>query len=94
MEEALKRLIPTSGYFHLNKPTAAPTAIPDVPPVIKPRPYGTILTSQHFHLPQKPPEGHTSLMTQIAEHLKARPPIHEPEEVIEEDLSIKDPKEQ
>lgn len=72
---------------------AEPTAIPDVPAVIKPNPHGLIPTSQHFYLPEPPPEGHAPLAAQIQEHLKKRPPIHTPDEVIAEDLSVTDPKE-
>jgi len=68
-------------------------AIPDVPAIIKPSPYGLVPTKGHFHLPEPPPEGHTPLATQIQEHLKERPPIHKPDEVIAEDLSVKDSKE-
>jgi hypothetical protein len=93
LQEALKKLVLTSGYFHLPKPGAGPIAIPDVPPVIKPRPYGSFPTSQPFYLPEKPPEGHLPLATQIQTRLKERPPAHDPDEVIAEDLSIRDPKE-
>jgi len=87
LQDALKNL-------SLPRTLIESTAMPDVPPVIKPRPYGSIPTSQPFYLPEKPPEGHSPLATQIQEHLKKRPPIHEPDEVIGEDVSIKDAKEQ
>jgi hypothetical protein len=86
LQDALKNLA-------LPRTPIEPTAIPDVPAVIKPRPYGSIPTSQPFYLPEKPPEGLAPLATQIQEHLKKRPPIHEPDEVIGEDVSIKDAKE-
>lgn len=90
--DAMKKLSLTSGLLDLGKPNI-PMAKPDMPIPIKPRPYGSFPTSSPFHLPEKPPEGHTHLATHIIEHLKTRPPIHEPDEVIAEDLSIKDAKE-
>jgi hypothetical protein len=89
---AMHQLALTSGHLDLGKPHI-PMAKPDMPIPIKPRPYGSIPTSSPFHLPEKPPEGHTQLAADIEEHLKKRPPIHEPDEVIAEDLSIKDAKE-
>jgi hypothetical protein len=53
-----------------------------------------IQTSQPFFLPEKPPEGESSLVEEIRDHLKKRPPAHEREKVIPEDHTIKDAKEQ
>lgn len=93
LKEALKNLALTSGFLNLAKPETVPMAKPDVPPVIRPRPYGVIPTSSPFYLPEKPPEGHSPLAKQIAAHLKKRPPAYEPDEVIAEDPEIIDPKE-
>lgn len=92
LKEALKTAALASDSIQVEKPST-PMAVPDVPPVLKPRPYGVIETSSPFYLPKKPPEGDTTLAEDIREHLKKRPPIHEPDEVIAEDLSIKDAKE-
>jgi len=68
-------------------------AKPDIPSILPLRPHSVFSTSQDFYLPEKPPEGVSPLAKEIHEHLKKRPPVHEPDEVIAEDLSIKDPKE-
>jgi hypothetical protein len=85
-------MVRTSGNFDLGNPKVR-MAKADVPIPVRPRPYGTISTSAPFYLPGKPPEGHAPKVIKIKEHLKKRPPIHEPEEVIAEDRSIKDAKE-
>jgi hypothetical protein len=96
INEALKKvhvqIAPTSAHLVLHPKEQM--AIPEVPPVIRPRPYGTYPLNSQLFLPEKPPEGHTPLAKKIKERLKERPPIHEPEAVIAEDLSIKDAKEQ
>ena len=84
-DQVLGTKLPKSGII--------PMAKPDVPPIISPRPYGLVPTSQGFYLPEKPPEGVSPLAKEIHEYLKKRPPVHEPDEVIAEDLSIKDAKE-
>jgi hypothetical protein len=77
----------------LGNPTV-PMAKPDVAIPIKPtKPYGAFPLSSPFHLPEKPPEGQAPSVAKIKAHIKERPPIHEPEEVIAEDLSIRDIKE-
>jgi hypothetical protein len=77
----------------LPKTGTIPMAKPDVPLILSPRPYDLFPTNQGFYLPEKPPEGVSPLVAEIHEHLKKRPPVHEPDEVIAEDLSIKDAKE-
>lgn len=88
MEKAVA--VPTEES-ELGKPKQA-MAKPDVPPVVKPSPHGVISTSSPFYLPKKPPEGHTKTAKKIKKHLKEKPPVEEPDEVIAEDLSIKDAK--
>lgn len=68
-------------------------AKPDVPLVIPPKPYGIVPASQRFYLPEKPPEGRAPSSKQIRDRLKKSPPIHDVEEIIPEDPTIKDPKE-
>lgn len=77
----------------LPKSSPIPMAKPDIPSILPLRPHSVFSTSQDFYLPEKPPEGVSPLAKEIHEHLKKRPPVHEPDEVIAEDLSIKDPKE-
>lgn len=92
-EERIKKLVRTSGNFDLGNPKVK-MAKADVPTPIKPRPYGIFPTNSPFYLPENPPEALAPIALKITEHLKKRPPIHEPEEMITEDLSIKDAKEQ
>lgn len=77
----------------LPKSDAILMAKPDIPSVIPLRPYGTVPTSQGFHLPEKPPEGVSPSAKKIQERLKKRPPAHDPDEVLPEDLSVKGAKE-
>ena len=90
IDKTMKELAKTNGQFDLAKSKETMTK-PDVPTVVKPSPHGVISTSSPFDLP-KPPEGHTKSDKQIKKHLKEKPPIEEPDEVIAEDLSIKDAK--
>jgi len=92
-EEFIKKLVRTSGNFDLREPRVK-MAKADVPTPIKPRPYGSFPTSSPFYLPENPPEAPAPTSLKITEYLKKRPPIREPEEMITEDLSIKDAKEQ
>jgi hypothetical protein len=91
IKDTLMQLAPTSGHLFL-KPKEK-MAIPDIPIPIQPRPYGSYPLSSPFYLAEKPPEGHASPVDKVKAHLKERPPIHEPEEVIAEDLSIRGAKE-
>jgi len=93
-EEAIKNIATKTGAPKLTTLFKQPMAKPDVPLVIRPRPYSLATTSAPFYLPEKLPEGESPMASQIREHLKKHPPAHEPDEIIAEDLSIKDAKEQ
>lgn len=96
-EEALKQILKyLSGTRVLPKMRGSEPiqmAKPDKPSIIRPKAHGMFPTSGSLYLPKQLPEGQTPLAPQIRAHLEKKPPINEPEEVIEEDLEIKDPKE-
>jgi hypothetical protein len=70
-----------------------PMAVPDLPPVYKPWNRQLVPTSGSFFLPETAGKSDEPLAREIRTYLKKKPPAKDPDEIIEEDASIVDPKE-